>query len=449
MPENRRVSSLDWALAGQCAHFMVLAAVAVGLTSCVGRVLEQPPTSRQRLAWWSLLVLFGGAFRMTPLGTTGRLSIAGAALVISTGLAVIGFLPSMAAVARRVAGSAGPARWFLLYGLAAAPSVATATDPLAAAGGAAGLVALGLVAVALGVNFDSGQIRRLLGSLAVAAVVVAMSSAALTSADSFQQIRSPMLNWRFLGWFPFVELGWGHLGVGFVIIGLERARWRWPSVGVGLLLIGATQARGAAIAAAVVGVIWVGLAHRRRLPAMVAASVVATVLLVAVQPVRDLWDREQAVVESDSIFSYRSEFVRAAFEVWKDSPVVGRGIDSGTVDDFSAELTIGRPDLVTSTHMTWTTAIAGTGAVGLALLVITIASAWRWAVRQFRWSGERVPVLVMAWVTASSFFVVGPAELSTLGLVFAVGVVAPSLADGRNSPPAAHGEDAELSWTVR
>lgn len=430
------VLAIDFTLLGKGTHLVVVAAVVATFLVIADRRLvataaEHPVRRRRRLSLLALVMLFGGAFRLLALDTTGRQITSGACLVIAAAFSSSALRSSDL---RRLVSQPGPAKWMALYALAAVPSIFVASDPLAAAGGAGGLLALVLVAIAVGSNFDQRSILRLLGFLAEAALVVAVSSVALTPGASSQSIRSPLLGYRFVGWLPFVELGWGHLGVGFVVIGLVSARWRTASISAGLLLIVATQARGAAIAVILVVLVWIASERRRWLPLAAALLAGGALVAIVVDPVRNVWDREQAIAESDSLFTYRADFVRAAAAVAAESPLIGKGIDSGTVDDFSAELTIGRSDLVTSTHMAWTSALAGTGAIGLGLLFVTVASGWRWAYRcrteRERWSANRtLALLTMTWVSASSLFVVGPAELSAQGIVFGVAVVSLSLAD--------------------
>lgn len=440
--------AVDIALLGQAAHVVLIGLVIVGvLVAGWRRIVDHEVSSVQRkqqmAAIASVIALLGGAFRFTPFGLEGRLILAGSSLVVAVALA--GFALDRVEI-KRVLSTPGPLRWMLAYGLAATPSILIATDPLAAAGGAAGVLSMVAVAAAVGTRLTRPAIGRMLELLAVAAVVLATSSAVLTPGESFASTRSLVLTQRFLGWFPFVELGWGHLGVGLIVIGLERQRWRWPALASGFMLIAMTQARGAAIAAVAVGLVWVLLAHRRRMPLVIGALSLLVLAAVFVQPVRDVWDREQAVVTSPNIFSFRAEFVKAGLGVAEASPVIGRGIDSGTVDDFSDELTFGKPGLITSTHMAWMSALVGAGALGLGFFVAALASAWRWAISVMKASGQRWPSLVMAWATASSFFLAGPAELSAQGVVFALAILAVSVsAEPSDDIEAAHAPSMSLS----
>lgn len=431
IPDNGLVLDVDLTQLGRAAHGVVLGVCVFGVLLASRPLLSkqagQPIEWRRLSVLLAVIGLFGGAFRITPLGTDGRLAVAGLSLVVTVILTFAAVMPR--AMLQRLR-SGGPLRWMTAFALAAFPSMAVASDPLAAAGGAAGVAALVLVAGAVAEVFERREIERLVVVLAGAAVAVAASSMLLTPADAFWTIRSPGINERFVGWFPFVGLGWGHLGVGLLILGLERVRWRWPSFVSAAGLIVATQARGAAIAAVVVMIVWIALARRRWLPVVVAGLAALAVVALTVEPVRDLWDREQTIDEADSAFSYRVDYVRAAFRVAETSPVIGRGIDSGTVDEFSEELTVGRIGRVESTTMAWTTAVAGTGLLGTLALLATFASAWRWAVIQATSSSARWPVLVMTWVTVSSFFIVGPAELSAQAIVFALAILSVSAADG-------------------
>lgn len=432
LPETGAMFAVDIVEFGQTAHYVVLGLIVVGFLVIAQRQMtpdscERAERGRRLAALGSVVTLFGGAFRVTPLDTTGRLLVAGASLAATfTLVALAAGRSELIACLRR----SGPLRWMLAYGVAALPSIAVASDPLAAAGAAAGLMALVVVTATLAVRFDRQELGRLVLALAAAAVVVALSSAFLTPSEAIWTIRSPVLSQRFVGWFPFVGLGWGHLGVGLVILGLERPRWQWWGIASGLTLIAATQARGAAVALLAVGVLWVALTNRRFLPVIGVALVFSTVVGLTVDPVRDIWDREQSLEEADSIFSYRADYVRAALGVAETSPIIGRGIDSGTVDEFSERLTVGRVGRVESTTMAWMTALAGTGAVGLFFLLGTFGSAWRWSFRRWRTDAVRWPLLTMAWMTSSSFFIVGPSELTAQAVVFAVVILAPAAGEG-------------------
>jgi O-antigen ligase len=108
-----------------------------------------------------------------------------------------------------------------------------------------------------------------------------------------------------------------------------------------------------------------------------------------------------------------------ALEVWKESPIVGKGLLSATRFEVLAEIGAGDTSTI---HSTWIEALVGTGIVGAVLLAASILIAWRRSIAEgLRRNGRVVPallitLLVVRSLTASTLGIFGPEVLLLLSI---------------------------------
>jgi O-antigen ligase len=204
---------------------------------------------------------------------------------------------------------------------------------------------------------------------------------------------APLLNqaapvpWNIQGVYPSIASnGVGTLGVTLTIWSLARARDRsgqalpplvaylLAAVGVATLL--ASQYR-TGYGALVVGLgVLLALRNRRLLVVGVLLGAAGWLAFLGPSVVKEATPfllRGQSTEEARGLTS-RVEWWEASIPVWKKSPLVGRGLLTGT--RFEVLASLGLRD-TGSIHNTWIEVLVGTGLVGLALLAAAAAVSLR------------------------------------------------------------------------
>lgn len=214
--------------------------------------------------------------------------------------------------------------------------------------------------------------------------------------------------------------------IGFVTVLFAQYRTGYVAVAIALFGLLALRSRitfAWAIAAAVlVASLWGALLIQRFEPAVLRGQ-----------------SRDQA-----SELSGRLYFWENALAVWEESPLLGRGLLTGT--RFEVLATIGRSETSTI-HGTWVEALVGTGIIGTALLATFVLVLVGRAIRETaRPDGRLAPAVILILilvrsVTGSSFEVFGLFAL----LVF---VLAMSLRDRGESSPELEGRGAARTVTT-
>jgi len=108
-----------------------------------------------------------------------------------------------------------------------------------------------------------------------------------------------------------------------------------------------------------------------------------------------------------------------SLEVWRESPIVGKGLLSATRFEVLAEI---GADETSTIHSTWIEALVGTGIIGTAFLAASLLVAWRRSIAEgLRRNGRIVPamlitLLVVRSLTASTLGVFGPEVLLLLSI---------------------------------
>jgi O-antigen ligase len=128
-------------------------------------------------------------------------------------------------------------------------------------------------------------------------------------------------------------------------------------------------------------------------------------------------------------------FWELAIPVWKESPLIGRGLLTASRFEVLEAAGLGQ---ISTIHGTWIEALVGTGIVGTALLAGSVLVTWRRAFAEaLRVNGRLLPIVIMTIVsvqsvTGSDFAVFG---LSTMLFM----AVALSLKDAAASAFRPHG----------
>jgi hypothetical protein len=105
-------------------------------------------------------------------------------------------------------------------------------------------------------------------------------------------------------------------------------------------------------------------------------------------------------IERASELSGRTAFWRAAIPVWEKSPLIGRGLLTGTRFEVLAPL--GLP-YISGIHSTWIEALVGTGLIGLVLLSLSFLITFRRALFRALRTGDLVPVLLLTVVAVRTY----------------------------------------------
>ena len=147
----------------------------------------------------------------------------------------------------------------------------------------------------------------------------------------------------------------------------------------------------AAFAVGVMALLWFG---RRRW----AAVLVAIVLLFGVSLAMNDSSKVQAFVlrgQTEEIvtgLNGRAGWWSAALPVWKESPIIGKGLLTATRYEVLAE--IGRTSTATI-HGTWIEAVVGTGLIGTSLLAICVLMLL-WRSLKVAALGDVVPIVLLS-----------------------------------------------------
>ena len=275
-------------------------------------------------------------------------------------------------------------------------------------------LAVGLLVVAAAVRFAGADALRRLERALYGFVVLLIGSAwlgvLLFPGDAILRDVEP-IPFQLQGVYPAIAAnGVGELGAVLLLwsLGLRIAgrSGGWPNlalIGLGAVTLLAGQYRTGYIAVAL-ALALVLVTRRRKVLALLA---VAGVLAVAVWSASTLTGAAEPYVlrgdtrEEAAELSGRTEYWDHAVPVWRESPLIGNGLLTGTRFEVLAPL---GATMTSTIHNTWIEALVGTGVVGLALLVAALALLWRAALRDLLSPrGLVYPSLLLAFVTVRSF----------------------------------------------
>jgi O-antigen ligase len=256
--------------------------------------------------------------------------------------------------------------------------------------------------------------------------VILFPGQAITPVDS-------PIPWQIQGVLPAVSSnGVGTLGAILAVWSLGRflspvAEQSSPRLPLGIAAVGfitlvAAQYRTGYVAFAVGLFILLALRRRAVLAAFVLAAGVGLVLIGQgfAQEAEPVLLRGESPQEASQLSS-RLEWWSLAIPVWRESPLVGRGLLTATRFEVLGE--IGR-DETSTIHSTWVEALVGTGVIGITFLAASFLVLLRRAIRcALAPAGRIVPLVVLTVVairsvTGTTFEASGQSLL--IFLVFAV-----------------------------
>jgi hypothetical protein len=149
-------------------------------------------------------------------------------------------------------------------------------------------------------------------------------------------------------------------------------------------------------ASAIVGLVILLLIRRQIGLASVFAAAAVVFLLWGpsiVETVEPIALRGQTVERAQEL-SGRNVWWEASIPVWQKSPILGRGLLTGTRFEVLAEMGRGTTSTI---HSTWIEALVGTGIVGISLLAAFFLTMWKRSIFEaLRPGGRLVPLLIMA-----------------------------------------------------
>jgi O-antigen ligase len=131
--------------------------------------------------------------------------------------------------------------------------------------------------------------------------------------------------------------------------------------------------------------------------AAIAVAIAGPIILARAQPYVLRGQTEQRASE----LSGRVHFWQLAIPVWKESPVIGRGLLTASRFEVLDPAGLGR---ISTIHSAWIEALVGTGVAGTALLAGSVLVAWRRALaKALRKKGRLLAVVILTTVSVESF----------------------------------------------
>jgi O-antigen ligase len=210
--------------------------------------------------------------------------------------------------------------------------------------------------------------------------------------------RTTPLPWNIEGVYPSISAnGVGTLGVLLTVWSLTRWRQerviRYVLAVVGVVTLLAAQYR-TGYAALTLGLAVLLLLRRRW--ALAACLFMLAIGIVVWEP-RIVSDALPYVLRGDTVheakqLDSRVDWWQAALPIWRESPLIGRGLLTGTRFEVLDRMGLGE---VSSIHGTWIEALVGTGLIGLSLLIACYVTAFRGSWAAARRHGWCVPVLLL------------------------------------------------------
>ena len=259
--------------------------------------------------------------------------------------------------------------------------------------------------------------------------------------EAIVHIASP-IPWQIVGVYPAISSnGAGGLGGLLALWSLSRL-WEERDTGatasrlliamaaLGFVTLIAAQYR-TGYAATTLGLV-VLLALRRRLALAGLLFLVAIVVVIAgpiilarAQPYVLRGQTEQRASE----LSGRVHFWELAIPVWKESPLIGRGLLTASRFEVLEANGLGQ---ISTIHGTWIEALVGTGIAGTALLAGSVLVTWRRALAEaLRVNGRLLPIVIITIVsvqsvTGSDFAVFGLSTMLFMAVALSLKDAAPS-----------------------
>ena len=278
-----------------------------------------------------------------------------------------------------------------------------------------------------------------------AGVVVSPDLAVREVSAGFENVTTP-IPWQIEGVFPTISSNLvGALAalVMFWSIGRvigEKGSFS-PRLGRAIAVFGfvtliAAQYRTGYVAVLLAAFVAVVVLRKKVVATFVVALAVAALVtgVASVAPAEEFVLKGQDVeTTSATTLTGRLEWWERALPVWRESPVIGKGLLTATRFEVLSSLGVEEGSTI---HSTWVEALLGTGVVGVVLLLLCLAGAWVQAIRQaLRDARHMVPALVLGVITVRSLTGSSFEIFSYLALVtFWVFLAARSVESRRTAP---------------
>jgi O-antigen ligase len=357
-----------------------------------------------------------------------------------------------------------PARFYSAYALVAFMGLVVSVNPLLTTYRATEMVA-GLLVVAGAYRTGGKEALQRIEAMVFWYSVLMMASSwvGAFAFGGLERINSP-IPVRLVGIFPHISSNTlGYLGVVVALWSMARllARGRefGPRPAVSILLLGfslvtlvAAQYR-TGYAMFVAGAAILLLVSGRKL----LAGMAVVVVLVITMSGSGMFEEAQPYLlrgqdtERASRLSGRVTYWSAALPVWRESPIIGGGLQTASrlvvLNDLDTE-----KGAATNLHSTWVEALVGTGLVGVTLLALALLTAWwRSLVRVLAGTGRIVPAviltaLIVRTLTGGSIEGGGDTQLFFLTLAFGLRDV-PKQASWNSTAPLPHRNQANRRVT--
>lgn len=361
---------------------------------------SDPATDRAVQLAWQLAAL---SFLSPPealVGEDGSLAFR----AVVGGLAALALIVRLAILGRSASIAVPP--WLGAYAVVLALAAGFSSSPDVAALRGLRAVALFVVFVQAALVLDRSVLRRLLFEFSCGLAVVVAVGPLVAGGDAFHPLQAPVIRWALQA--PIVGSG-PHIvaAIGFALVLATLWRWldgdrpvvwsrRWLLVvalpgATGAFLVLAAQKRAFWLALLAIAITWLVVCHRRWVVPALAVVGVLAVSLLAVGPLRDLWDREQSRPQVDNIASVRSAIFEASLDRFAERPLIGDGLGVGNRDLL---IDVGQPGRTWASHSEVGAALAATGLAGLIVVAWGHLVGWSGALAAWRERADPLPLLV-------------------------------------------------------
>jgi hypothetical protein len=229
--------------------------------------------------------------------------------------------------------------------------------------------------------------------------------------------------------------------LGARVSGRSVGRWNTAFIALGLVTLIAGQYRTGYLACAAALTLLLVARGRRALALVAAAAVLAAAFWSgsAIKGAAEPYVLRGQSLEQAEQLSGRIHLWEQSLPVWRESPILGKGLLTGTRFEVLAPLGF---TTVSTIHGTWVEALVGTGVVGVALLAAFVLAVWRASLADLlRRNGLVYPALIVVFVsvrsiTGPTFEVFGVTMVLMLMLVYRVALAADDEKSGSARPDA-------------
>jgi O-antigen ligase len=393
-----------------------------------------------------LLLASNLGFERRSAGALAADALQGAALLRAS--CVIGALGLLLASLLSLRGRLRPPvtlGFYLGYGLVAALASLGALAQGLAGYRALEIVTVGLLGLSAWATGGRKAGMRLLDITywwVVGLVTVIWINVLLFPSQAIETLDSP-IRWQIQGLYPAVASnGVGTLGLLLLVWNLSLLlipnRLRSPRSAVFFALVGLitlvfSQYRTGFIALLVVLAFLLFVGRQTLLALLISIAVVA--ILIGTSATSAVSSAEPVLLRGDNLaraeqLSGRRTYWELALPVWRESPIIGRGLGSGS------RLEVLGPNGFQDTsnlHSTWVEALVGTGLLGVCLLAMCYLGAIRGAIRVLHLERNAIPISLLIAIGVRSLTGVSIESLGVASMIL-VGICLLGTSAGQPSP---------------